>query len=102
MRFAFADSRPSVPSSVPARRITHFSQRMPLTWIVSVTVATDLAYRAAHELRGRFQGGVARELEVGLTAARVDAVQERLAAQLTRRGPHERKELGGEIGRQDV
>ena len=41
IRFAFADSRPSAPSSVWARRITQRSQRMPLTWIVSDWTATS-------------------------------------------------------------
>ncbi len=40
IRFAFAPSRPSWPVSTPASRCTHCSQRMPLTWNVSVCVAT--------------------------------------------------------------
>ncbi len=45
MRFAFAASRPSRPCNAPPSRMTHRSQRMPVTWTVSDRIATRAWYR---------------------------------------------------------
>ena len=53
MRLAFAASRPSCPRSVPASRATQRSQRTPLTWIVSLWMATrPMLAGARHEIGG--------------------------------------------------
>ena len=71
---------------------------MPLTWIVSVTVAMTSAYRARHDIRGGFLGRRAPQLQVGLTAVRVEAIEKRLTAEQACGGTNELDQLGPELG----
>src|SRR5919106_1183287 len=49
MRLAFARSRPARGSSAAPSRCTQFSQRMPVTWTVSVRTPIDLIIRFCDE-----------------------------------------------------
>src|SRR5439155_3556668 len=87
MRLALASSRPSCPSSTFASRITQRSQRIPLTWIVSMMTAIALRYRPPDEICAESRqalGTAGLELTIGLTGLRIEAVQRnrQLACQL--------------------
>src|SRR5439155_12135619 len=78
IRLALASSRPSCPSSTFASRMTQRSQRIPLTWIVSVTTAIVLRYRPLDEIRADSREAVGTadlELAVGFACLRVEPVQ---------------------------
>jgi hypothetical protein len=58
--------------------MTQRSQRMPLTWIVSVTTATALRYRPLDEIcadSSQTFGTTDLQLAVGLTRVGIEAVQ---------------------------
>src|SRR5713101_8330434 len=78
MRLALASSRPSCPSSTFASRMTQRSQRIPLTWIVSVTTVMTLSYRPLDEICAESRqalGTADLQLAIGLTGLRIEAVQ---------------------------
>src|SRR6266568_5480859 len=78
MRLALASSRPSCSSSTFASRMTQRSQRIPRTWIVSVTTAMSLSYRPLDEIcaESRQAPGTADvQLAIGLTGLRIETFQ---------------------------
>src|SRR5919106_2736282 len=98
MRLAFARSRPARGSSAAPSRCTQFSQRMPVTWTVSVRTAIALIIRFGHEpLAQRAQPFLTSDGELLLGLRKIPkGAEKRGGAETVCAGADELEQLGEE------
>src|SRR4051794_15749053 len=70
---------------------------MPVTWIVSETIATPSGYRPGDEIRRGFLRRCELQLQVGLAAGGVDPAEELGRPEAPGERPHALEQLDGEL-----